>query len=521
MHRGGIAVTEKKNLKDIHPDLEPITSAPSLFTFYGCGVKLYGNRDFSPESNSSVKTQFLTLFYVPLIPLKSYRVIEDGQQYYYLGRVPVSKTARKGSIAALTVGALAVGGIGTQTYLSSEGHKFGKTLASAEQAVDEGRYAEAMGLYKTVYDTSDSYRFEARNEIQSIMKPDVLKKTSDAELAGVLEAYNSFGVPPIAKIPEGVYTLAADRVKSEEGDKDARHKLLHAAQGFNSEGEDFSALDSALVKSIYAADPTNIQAATETAQPFFEVGDYAQVKQILGPVKDNLGDSEGARILGQTYVAEGLYTEAYPLLTGYISTRLQAFQDAEARFNDVQNELWEKEFDRLNNGLGPDSFYTKYDETPVDEQQLMVDTYLSDIVIAKPKYESALNVYRNASQIVPVVMDYGILQLKRAEGLSSPDEREAELKAAEETFLSIKNIAGDSDDYKIYLGQVYFWLGKQDLGQSLFDEVLEANGRASESLISISLTLRSLGKVGLAQELAQEAYDNAANDPAKIMQRIF
>ena len=85
----------KRDIKDIHPELEPINGAPSLFTFYGCGLRLAGDRDYSQESQSTVKTLFLSLFYVPLIPLKAYRVVEDSQRTYFLGKVPVSKTARK------------------------------------------------------------------------------------------------------------------------------------------------------------------------------------------------------------------------------------------------------------------------------------------------------------------------------------------------------------------------------------------------------------------------------------------
>ena len=130
---------------------------------------------------------------------------------------------------------------------------------------------------------------------------------------------------------------------------------------------------------------------------------------------------------------------------------MKAFQQAENRFTEISDSLWETEFDRLNDGLGPDSFYSKYEKTPASEQQQMVDTYLGDIVYNKPKYLNALAVYRDAAKIVPVAMDFGILQLRRAEGLSSQAEREAELNSAEETFLSIRNVAGDSEDYKIYL----------------------------------------------------------------------
>ena len=507
----------KRDIKDIHPELEPINGAPSLFSFYGCGLRLAGNRDYSQESQSTVKTLFLSLFYVPLIPLKAYRVVEDGQRTYFLGKVPVSKTARKTSMAGIAIGALAIGGFGTQQYLSSEGHKFGKTLAQAESAVEEDRFSDAMQLYKTVYDNSDSYRLKASSKMAGILQQKTLQTVDNAELASVLDTYNSFAVSPVPRMHDKIYDYALERVKTDTGQDDVSlHRLLRETEELNPDGEDLSEMGAALAKSINEADPTNLDAALEISELYFLDGDFESVKHVLNPVKDKLGDNEGARILAQTYISEGRNADAYPLLSGYTGARLKAFQQAENRFTEISDKLWETEFDRLNDGLGPDSFYSKYEKTPASEQQQMVDTYLGDIVYNKPKYLDALAVYRDAAKIVPVAMDFGILQLRRAEGLSSQAEREAELNSAEETFLSIRNVAGDSEDYKIYLGQVYFWLGKQEQGQALFDELLAANDRAPQSLMSVALTLRSLGKLGGAKELAQEAYDTSSADEMKF-----
>ena len=509
-------MSENNNIKDIHPDLEPINGAPSLFSFYGCGLKLFGNRDYSAETQSSIKTLYFSLFYIPLIPLKAYRVVQDGKRFYFLGKVPVSKTARNGSLATVAVGALAIFGFGGQQYLSSDNYKFGKTVTAAETATAEARYADAMGLYKTIYDDSGSYRSKARDAMAEIMAPAKLSSVPTGELANVLETYNTFGVSPLPRMDEGIYEMALERVKTADRTEPVSlHKLLHGTEDLKDDGEDLSELDAALVAKINAADPTNLEAAVEIAEPSFYANDLETVKRVLDPVKDKLGDSEGARMLAQIYISEGRTTEAYPLLSDYTSARLETFQKAEARLDSVTESLWDSEFFKLQNGLAPDAFYEAYDKAPKTEQQLMVDTHLSEAVYNKPKYLDALKVYQESAAVVPVAMDFGVLQLRRAEGLSSQAERNAELEAAEKTFLSIKGAAGDSDEYKVYLGQVYFWLGKQDEGQALFDEVLEANGRSSESLLSIALTLRSLGKTGLAEELTQEAYENAADDKTR------
>src|ERR1043165_7769699 len=90
----------------------------------------------------------------------------------------------------------------------------------------------------------------------------------------------------------------------------------------------------------------------------------------------------------------------------------------------------------------------------------MVDAYLdkwmkSDAVIARASKNLV-----EANQIVHVALDLGIVQLGRAQNLQDPSARKAELEAAEKTSLAIRGFAGEPDESRIFLGQVYYWLGK-------------------------------------------------------------
>lgn len=513
------------DINKIHPDLEPVGSAPSLFSFYGFGTGLYGNRDYSPESKSSIKTLYLTALYLPIIPLRAYRVIKEGRQYYFLGRTPVSKLARNGALAAILTGALGLSGLGLTSHFTSDKFKNGKVFEQAEAASTKGNYAEAMRLYKDLYSTSSHYKRQVRINIANIMSVGTFSNTNDSEFADTLEAYNSFGVSPLTEMPEEVYQLAISRIKTNDKSDGptniGAHKLLHAASNLNAEGEDLSKMDQELIGIINASDPTNLEAAVELSEKYYVEDNLAKVKTLLSPVKDKLGDSEGARILGQIYISEGNNKAAYPLLSDYTSARLEILKVTETEFTELQTQLWEGEFNILNNGLAPQSFYDDYESKTEVEQQLLVDEYINKKVEKDESYQASLTAYRKAAAIVPVVMDFGILQLRSAETMTSETDRNEELKAAEKTFLSIKNIVGDTDDYKIYLGQVYFWLGKQVEGQTLFDEILEKNGRDTNSLISIAGTLRALGKVGPAKELAQEGYDSAKTDELRYTAANF
>ncbi len=67
-------------------DLEPIKSAPSLYTINGFGVALYGNTDKNPSDGSYMATYYLVFFFVPVLPLARYRVIPTGTGYRFLGK---------------------------------------------------------------------------------------------------------------------------------------------------------------------------------------------------------------------------------------------------------------------------------------------------------------------------------------------------------------------------------------------------------------------------------------------------
>lgn len=71
-------------------DLEPIDSAPSLYTINGCGVTLYGNTDHDSESGSYMATYYFVLVFIPIFPICRYRVISSGgNSYRFLGKGPL------------------------------------------------------------------------------------------------------------------------------------------------------------------------------------------------------------------------------------------------------------------------------------------------------------------------------------------------------------------------------------------------------------------------------------------------
>ncbi|MSQ48622.1 MAG: hypothetical protein EXR78_09630 [Deltaproteobacteria bacterium] len=52
--------------------------AGGTFTFNGIGTTLYGNRDAGPDG-SYVTTEWVVFVYVPVFPLRSWRVLPTGK----------------------------------------------------------------------------------------------------------------------------------------------------------------------------------------------------------------------------------------------------------------------------------------------------------------------------------------------------------------------------------------------------------------------------------------------------------
>jgi hypothetical protein len=66
--------------------LSPISSAPTLSTFNGCGFTVYGSTDPDPGTGSHIATYYFVFFFLPIFPICRYRVISSGSSYRFLGK---------------------------------------------------------------------------------------------------------------------------------------------------------------------------------------------------------------------------------------------------------------------------------------------------------------------------------------------------------------------------------------------------------------------------------------------------
>lgn len=237
--------------------------------------------------------------------------------------------------------------------------------------------------------------------------------------------------------------------------------------------------------------------------------------EILNQHESNLSDTEAARALGQYFANTNEAERAFKLLEPYTRSRLAEYRKAEDAYNAATEKAWNSTIDYLDKGKGPEEFYQHYEAADDTEKNRLINEIYSANVEKSRPVKNALEAYRTAAAIVPVALDLGIVRLSRAMSMNEPTLRQKELTSAKSMFLAVKSYAGDSDDYQLYLGQVYYWLGEFDEGDTLFDTLITKYNRSHEVLSAVADIFRSVGLSKKSADYTKEAFEQASDKTRK------
>jgi hypothetical protein len=104
------------DLRDVFPDMQPITAAPSLHTINGIGLSLYGARDRHAETGTYVATRYLVFLFIPVLALGAYRVAKapGDQGWYFLGKVPLGTVAKAWNLLLAAILFVSLGALATR-----------------------------------------------------------------------------------------------------------------------------------------------------------------------------------------------------------------------------------------------------------------------------------------------------------------------------------------------------------------------------------------------------------------------
>ncbi len=503
---------DMEQLKARFPQMRPLNGgAPTLVSINGIGLTIYGARDHDAESATFVKTRCLAIFFVPIFALDAFRVSKAVHGWYFLGKEPLSAVAKtwNAMLALLIVAAIAVPQ--WEAYTTSPDYLAKQELDRAQTELAEGKLTQATHHFATVAEGGT----ESAPNAQTALSEIVTQRLRQAPVDDAIDA-----LATIVKIRKSLrHAIAEDPALVAFGQEliarkdDPRHGLaaLEAIAPLI-KPEEKTALKEPLLVALVAKEPTNPQPASALAEIYDERGEADRCEALLSPLRAQLGTREGARILGRIDAAKGRNDESYQLLFPYCRERLKTLQSLEQRYKTQEDRAWKAAYAALNDGAAGDPWYAQYEKMDKDHKQEAVDTWAQERVKHDTAFTAAQEALRQAATVVPVALDLGVVTLQRAQTIADPTARKAELEAAEKTFIAIKGLAGESDDYHLSFGQVCYWLGKNDDAKKEFDALLIKHKRANAMLLSVAQIMREVGNMDEARKLTEEAYTKAKDD---------
>jgi tetratricopeptide (TPR) repeat protein len=507
------------DLESKFPDLRPIQAVPPLWLWNGCGLTVYGRRDFDEETYTYVKTYCFCLLFLPLLALRAYRVADVQRGWVFLGRVPLSGLARLWNVLILAGVVAGAGGIWWHHYSNSPSYLAGQRLAEAEALAAEGQLARSAAVCREVVRTYPDHAGRALQQVTALLDGPV-GQVPVAEAVGAFKvAVELRGRPGV---PHDLYERGLKvAARHEPNDPKGALELVNTVAPAAADAAAPLPVRRRLLERIVKAEPADPEYASQLAVVYEAQGQRDRCEKLLAPLKDRLGLTEGARVLGQLYVRQGKFDAAYALLQPYAEGRLKKLHAAEKAYADALRNVEKRAMDRLKGRQAPGFDYQAYNRASKDRQRAMIEEYLDRALRQDEQAEAALQARRREAGVVSVALDLGIVLLQRGQAKADPAARRAELEKAEKTFLAVRGAAGNDPLYRLSLGQVYYWLGKHREGRKLFDELLADRQDDCDTILAVSRVLREVGATAEARELTERAYAKAPSAAKKQEAAVF
>ncbi|MFL6680912.1 MAG: hypothetical protein ACJ8IK_21415 [Burkholderiaceae bacterium] len=426
------------------------------------------------------------------------------------------KKASAKFIAGAAVAA-AVAAYGGWQWYQAPDQVAGRQLKQAAQARAAGHVLEAAALYGEVARSQSDVAQQGATGLGGLLDAATLRGLSATDAAKVLEQAQrarAAGHSPL--LPKELLALGWSLVDpSSAKDATGAKAVLDAIEPLETDKAKWAAAAEPLLARIVDADPKNAAAAIEYAVLLDRRRACERCETLLAPHAAVLGQGEGARILGQVYAAKGRLDESYALLQPYTEEKLKVFVKQQDDYETTLKAIENAALDALRHNQAPADFYTRYDAADEAGKREMVTRFVDERMTASGELKSTLRALRESAAIVPVALDLGVVTVQRAQTLHDAGARNAQFQAAEKVFLSIRGVAGNTDGYRLYLGQVDYWLGKQAQGRKLFDELVAAHDHDPAVVLRVAAVLRSVGSVEESRGLAEESFAKAKEKEVK------
>jgi len=489
-----------------------------LGSLNGFGFGMHGRRDFDRDTHTYIKNHTVTALFIPIFSLGSYRVADapDGG-WYFLGKEKMGSFAKGWNILLSTAVAGLIGLACYKNHVNSPEYLAKQELAAASEELSSTNYKDAMQGYLKAYRINSKSHKEAAIE--------GYRKAADAALTANDTGLQVFATRSLISTPfwrqikseySSLYADTCKRAKS-AASTSPEHALSLINQAKSLSKADTKWLETKfdILETIAATqNPVELIYAEELASMYEELGESAKIVNLLGPISASLKGNESARTLGSAYLEVGNYDAAVDLLNDYLSSRQSDWVIAQNEFESVYLQAQDRLIRKINSGQAPPHMYQRAEKLKGQEQiDEMWNEYLAKQVPLDPAVSRLQAILDRGANVPTAIMDLGIAYLRLAQ--VKPDKRAELLKQSEKTLLSMNSYAGGSTDYQLFLGQVYYWLGKSTEGKEQFDAIVAKHGTNFTVLMNLSYTLREIGVVEESQVLAEKAFKHSQNNQQK------
>lgn len=494
------------------PQMKKIKSTPGLFTFNGFGTSMSGKRDYDQETSTYVKSHVITALFVPICTLGSYRVTDVNEGgWHFLGKVPVSGFAKGFNMIIAVIGFAISSSIGYGIYSNSPGVRMEAAMTQAQELVVAGAHRKAATAYRDAISIDSS----KKNELLMLYNGQlnhVLANGSPQDQAWATAHLISapYWNTDLRKLHPDLYSETLERVRQNK-EAAPRAALSMINNVTRLAGTDIQWLElkkSTLEKLVSSSENPSLSHLTKLVSLYSDAGDSERIVALLRPLSPLELKSELPRIYGAALLNLGDFSAALEQLEAYCQPRLADWSDAQSNYNTVLDQAYNRALAKLNDGSASDRFYRRYENANEARQEEMVNDYISKQYKSDNSLQAIERKLTATKEVPNALMDLGLVYLRMGQSLS-PEEGKTYLVKAETTLTQIGGYAGESSEYQFFLGQVYYWLGKSEKAEKLFDVLIGSQKDDADSLQQIAQILREVGETEKAQEVFTTAYSVA------------
>src|SRR5262249_20817398 len=151
--------------------------------------------------------------------------------------------------------------------------------------------------------------------------------------------------------------------------------ILNAVAPVATDAAKLRAAQRKLLERVVPLAPENVEFASQLAVVYEEDGEIGRCEKLLAPLEPKLRVSEGARILGRIYAAQGKFDKAYALLHPYSDEHLQKFQSAMQAFEKASTDAQKRVLAEVDNGHGAGFPYQRFQSAPQAEKDAIVHDF--------------------------------------------------------------------------------------------------------------------------------------------------